>query len=137
MSTEELKRIADEKWQAFYWAATASGVWFIACAASLGLAKWSDGAGLAVVLVVLSVAFATVTGLLMFAAMLEAQTEQRKWSAAAKRCGGNPPGQTPRTISHAGPCGENARGEDRQLEEEHCQTGKHDLLDTRSVINHG
>lgn len=36
MSTEELKQVVDQKWQAFYRASSAAGIWLIAFMAALG-----------------------------------------------------------------------------------------------------
>lgn len=83
MSTkEELKIIAEAKWQAFYSLATAAGVWFIAFAVSLGLAKWSNGSGLAAIMCGASCSLAIIMGLLMIGSMIEAQNANRAITAA-------------------------------------------------------
>lgn len=81
MNIEKLRCVADQKWQAFYRAATAAGVWFIAFATALALSRWSDGAGIFVAMLIVSFSFMVVTGLLMLCAMLEAQSANRKISA--------------------------------------------------------
>lgn len=71
------KPMADAKWGAFYRAATAAGVWFLAFTVALGLAQYSDGAVFACVLLIISFGFAVVTCLHMIGAMFDAQTASR------------------------------------------------------------
>lgn len=84
MKAEELKAVSDAKWESFYRASTAAGVWFVAFVAVLALGKGSDGGGFSVVLSVISFGFAFVLGLLMFIAMLEASKATREFSDVTK-----------------------------------------------------
>lgn len=83
MQGQDLNVIAESKWAMFFRAATATGGWFVAFVASVGLAKWSDGSAFALMLAIVSFAMSLVTSLLMISAMLEAsmagQASQEEW----------------------------------------------------------
>lgn len=80
MQGQDLNVIAESKWAMFFRAATATGVWFVAFVASVGLAKWSDGTAFALMLAFVSFVMLAATSLLMIGAMLEAsQASQEEW----------------------------------------------------------
>lgn len=87
--SEELKRLADEKWQAFYRASSAAGIWLVAFIAALALATTHTpgvllGSGLVFIgaLVLITMCMSVTLGVLMIGAMLEAQTATRRASDA-------------------------------------------------------
>ena len=77
MKIEELKALSHAKWQTFFRASIAAGVWFLALIGSLWFAGRSDGSGLAVAMCVISLSFALLLGLLMLVALFDIQGASR------------------------------------------------------------
>lgn len=82
MSTDEIQQLAGEKWQAFYRASSAAGIWLIAFMAALALAIVGKEVGLFVGLL-LSITFgmSATLSLLTIGALIEAQSANRKVTA--------------------------------------------------------
>lgn len=91
-SADQLKQASQAAWANYYRASTAAGVWFLALAASIAIAKWTDGASLAAVLFVVSISLAAVNLLHALITLTEAQTASSK---LIKELNGAEPGSAP------------------------------------------
>ena len=80
---ENLKGKENQKWQEFYRASTAAGVWIIAFMGALALATLSKEIGVLVgILLVATLAMTAVLGIITIGTMLEAQDCSRRRATA-------------------------------------------------------
>lgn len=79
----ELHRLADKKWQAFYSASSAAGIWLIAFIAAFALAVFGKDVGVFVgILLVVTFAMLVVLSILVLSEMIKAQAASRKASTS-------------------------------------------------------